>query len=284
MKSVITSNTFKSNLGDPEDLEGTLQSNTFRAQFGYDYGTWGNLPEPAVGGNLLSYILAPRVVLHLITNPVEIEFCAYWDSNPYVQYQPWEIQNNNANWIKCGMTSTTFFVQVKVNNVTDANTFLNFFTVTGWYKIKFIWSGTTFETYRNDVLYHTDNAFLDLNNMVGVDARIWLYRSVAGGNPICSNHKMAAWKYWKNSVLTAQYPICEESGNTAYDVSGNANHAVGQSGYNALTWDRDQDCDYYLGDKGYRLSGAVYIPSLLDQTSAADGNPLTNIPPNTEFN
>lgn len=287
MKATITSNKIRGSLASPDHLEGSLTSEDFRAQFHYEYPSWSNLPEPAARGNITSYLKAPRVVLHKMSNPLEVEFCIYYVSPPVMGYEPWEIQNNNANFFKLGVhTATrTFYITTKVANNTYSKNHLNFFNVdTSWYKIKLVWSGTQFDVYRNDVLFDSDNAWTDLALMGGVDAQIWLYRPVAGGLPIYTGHKMAGWKYWLNSVLVAQYPICEESGNIAYDVSGNGNHAIGYTGYNALTWDRDQDCSYWLGDKGYRLSGAVYIPSLVSQTAAADGNPLTNIPPNTEFN
>jgi len=67
-------------------------------------------------------------------------------------------------------------------------------------------------------------------------------------------------------------------------VLANNLHLTGQSVFSSLIWSRDNALYKYLKDYGYRLSGSVYIPALTSGASAADGNALTNTPPDTEFN
>jgi hypothetical protein len=268
------------------NLEATILSEQFGAQFNYDYAAFGNLPEPMVIGDQSGYLTLTDSDLQL-SNPLEIEFWYY-----YADTQNWtdsiglfEIQNSATNFLKMAIAnnSTTLFIDSRVNNVADSDTWVGFFdTVPGWYKIKLTWSGTYLKIYRNDILFDT-KVYTDLNNMVAAGATLRIMNTLAGDEPVPAGHSLFHWKYTLNSILIAHYPICEESGNIAYDVTGNGLHLTGVS-YNALTWTRTNDSEYYLGVYGYRLSGAVYIPSLLDQTAAADGNALTNVPPNTDFN
>jgi len=74
--------------------------------------------------------------------------------------------------------------------------------------------------------------------------------------------------------LLFNYPMEEGSG-LPYDVSGNGNHATS----NTATWITADGIPSYNLLNGFRVATqqtAPYIPALLDGTSAADGNPITN--------
>jgi hypothetical protein len=161
---------------------------------------------------------------------------------------------------------------------------VNFFnTVPAWYKIKIVWHDTSFTIYKNDVIVN-NYTVEDLKNMVAAGATLTIMKGQSGTHyPIPSAHKLCSFKYTTESVLVVHYPICEESGNTVYNVVSNAYHLTGQSGFSSLTWSRSNNQEYYLGNYGYRKSGSVYIPALLSGASAADGNAITNTPPNVEF-
>jgi len=71
-----------------------------------------------------------------------------------------------------------------------------------------------------------------------------------------------------------QTVFCETSGTTCHDVTGNENHVTLQAG---VGWTTDDGVTSWSLTKGFRLSGAVEIPALIDGSAAADGNPLTDI-------
>jgi hypothetical protein len=73
---------------------------------------------------------------------------------------------------------------------------------------------------------------------------------------------------------SVEYHFNESSGLTAYDVSGNGNH--GTISATGATWTTASGIPSYAAQYGFRQSGAVQIPALLDGSAAADGNPITN--------
>ena len=68
------------------------------------------------------------------------------------------------------------------------------------------------------------------------------------------------------------WPLAEGSGNTAYNVVANANHGT----LNGSPVRTKQDVYHRNITKGFRKSGAIFIPALNSGASAADGNALTN--------
>jgi len=244
--------------------------------------------EPVVIGDKTAYLSVSNAALRLVT-PIEIEFWYY-----YADTQNWlgavglvEVNNDSDNYLAARIenNSTTFGLYGESAGVSAGFSELNFFnTVPGWYKIKITWDGTAMKTYRNDILVITQTT-IDANNLVAAGAELRAMDNVTGGTKsVPAGHKLFGLKYTTNGTLIARYPVCEESGNTVYNVVSNAYHLTGQSGFSGLTWSRDNDQDKYLRDYGYRLASGVYIPALLDESSAADGNALTNVSPNTEFN
>lgn len=77
---------------------------------------------------------------------------------------------------------------------------------------------------------------------------------------------------------SVHYPLQEESGTTAYDISGNDNHGTitnaVTSGVGSIHQPDAGVTKSYPNDEGYRLSGGVYIPAK-SATLAADDNALT---------
>lgn len=261
------------------------ESTTFALSLKNTALIYGN--EPVVLPDGMAYLLCSNQLALSLKESVEFEFWFYF-ANKYngAAQSLFEVQNNAANWLKLSINDNTQNLGItgKCNNVSYNKLWSGFFdTIPAWYKIKIVWTGTAFELFKNSVSYDTET-FPDLNTMIqdaGCDIYV-LNDSV--GLTIQPNNKTFGFKYTTNAALIVHYPICEESGNTVYNVVSNAYHLTGQSGFSALTWSRDNDQEKYLKDYGYRLASGVYIPGLLDGSSAADGNPLTNISPNTEFN
>ena len=262
------------------------ESTTFALGYGgLSGGSYGN--EPAAVGNQSSYLLDIDADLQL-EEDIEIEFYYY-----YADTQVWgnniglcEIQNNASNWMKMVIIDNGVYLRVdmKVNNIGSDFNIAGFFdTVPAWYKIKLTWSGTEMKIYRDDILVDTQ-AVEDLGGMVAAGATLRIMNSIAGDDPVPARHKIRDFSYTTAGALIGRWIICEESGNTVYNVVSNAYHLTGQSNFNSITWSRDIDSNKYLRDYGYRLSGSVYIPALLSGATAADGNALTNESPNTEFN
>ena len=256
----------------------------------------GTDDEPLVHPNGTAYLLCQNQLNLSLKNPVEFEFRFYLNQFITINSKEgiFEVYNNSDNWVRISITPDNAFYGAfakslrftyEVGGINNISYFQNFFNVVpGWYKIKFIWSGTSLQLYRNDILF-SGVIINDLNNMVqdaGCD--FWLMNNSTDSVSIKTNNRLIHFKYKTNGVLITHYPVCEEGGNTAYNVVSNAYHLTGQSGYNALTWSRDNDQEKYLRDYGYRLTGGIYIPGLLSGASAADGNPLTEWSPCTEFN
>lgn len=270
-------------------LSGSMASNTFRGQFDFDYTeilVYGD--EPSARGNQSSWLLSATDSDLRLGNTLEIEFYYY-----YYDTQVWglpigifEIQNNSQNWLKfqIGSNSTNLSVSARTNNVYDSKTQNGYFnTVPGWYKIKFTWSGTAVELFKDDVSVWTDT-WANLANMVQIGATLRLYNTIAGDVPIPAGHRLRDFSYTTAGSLIGRWIVCEDSGNTVYNVVANDLHLTGQAVWSGITWNRDVTSNKYLKDYGYRLASGVYIPSLLDGSAAADGNALTNIPLDTEFN
>jgi hypothetical protein len=75
--------------------------------------------------------------------------------------------------------------------------------------------------------------------------------------------------------LLAWYPLQEESGDTAYDVSSNADHCT----WNDKTYAEDTGVAYsYPNTYGYRDDADEIIPARVGGSVAADGNALTYTP------
>lgn len=243
--------------------------------------------EPVPIGNQTDFVQAAHVDLQL-SNPIEIEFWYY-----YANKQVWgdtiglfEVQNDANNYLllRIGDNTQDIFIFGKANGVGIGwGGYTIFTTVPAWYKIKLTWSGTTMELYCNDALV-VSTLTADLNTMVAAGATLRIMNDSAGGSdPIPAGHKLRDFSYITNNVLIGRWIFCEESGNIVYNVISNTYHAVGQVGFNTIVWERSINDDKYLNNNGYRKSGLVYIPALTSGASAADGNALTNVPPDTEF-
>jgi len=256
----------------------------------------GTDDEPLVHPDGVAYLSILNQLNLSLKNPVEFEFRFYLNqfSIGTIRESLFEVQNDLSNFAKVcinpdnalfGANRKALRFQYSSGGSGGAEDWTSFFNVVpGWYKIKFIWSGTVLDVYRNDVFF-TTKIMINLNNMVqSAGCDLYLMKSEAVDLPIQVNNRLISFKYKTNGSLISHYPICEEKGNTVYNVVSNAYHLTGQAGYNALIWSRDNDQEKYLRDYGYRLAGGVYIPGLLSGASAADGNALTEWSPCTEFN
>lgn len=77
--------------------------------------------------------------------------------------------------------------------------------------------------------------------------------------------------------LSAHYPISENSGTTIYNTAANANHGTATNVNTTNFWANTQDNFHWNITQGFRLASGVKIPSLTDNTTAADGNNNTNV-------
>ena len=250
--------------------------------------------EPIISPNGTAYLLCQNQLALSLKESVEVEFIFYfydkYDSPINEPQNICDITNNQYNYLKIGISDNSNELRIiaRVQGfVATAIYKVNFFNnYPDWYKVKVNWSGTSLKIYKNDILISNETV-QNLNSILQFPT---CSLSLLYGNPpdtgiaIRPNNKLCSFKYKTNGSLISHYPICEESGNIAYNIISNAYHLTGQAGYNALTWSRDNNFDKYLRDYGYRLTGGVYIPGLLSGASAADGNPLTEWSPCTEFN
>lgn len=252
----------------------------------YDY-TLDAVPEPTVTGDGSAYLLSTADAGLLLAESVEIEFYYYFEGINYSFSEGlFEVQHNGSNFLK-GQVSHSgrdFVIAAKVLSVAPVITFSNFFSKDRKvYHIKIVYSGTSVSVYKNGSLVGTETGE-NLNSIAGTAATVRIMNVVAGGSPIQSGHSIFGFQYTTGGSLVGHWPICEDSGNIAYDVTGNGYHLTGQSGYSALTWNERNIHTKYLAEHGYKLSGSVYIPALSDGSAAADGGALTAEPPDTEFN
>jgi hypothetical protein len=98
------------------------------------------------------------------------------------------------------------------------------------------------------------------------------------GHATSGNGGFAMWdaKIYTGTTLQAWYPCAGGSGNTLYDVTGNARHAAKAGAGASFDWTETQNDFHYNLTHGFRLSSGVKIPALYDGSTAANGSAITN--------
>ena len=83
---------------------------------------------------------------------------------------------------------------------------------------------------------------------------------------------------FSGQTLVGHWPCVENSGTTIHNTTENDHHGTATLTSEATSWATDQNTYEYLIANGYRVSSGANIPALLDGSSAADGNAITDGP------
>ena len=272
------SNTSNDVLGNPLDFSGSAPlhaqllspAGTFDGVDDYlDYGDVG-----AVGNVTVSAWVYFDTVL---TNGIVSKFQNAAGGKSFFLYTA----GGKLKWL----VSTDGTAEVFINSGSTLNT-------GQWYHIVATYDGTTMKTYVDGVLddsgtgasgsIHTttsklivsgyDNTAHDFHGQIA-DIRV-MDRAITAGEVMDLFHGVPPSS--DDDIIHS--PVCEKTGTTIHDVSGNGNHATLYNATLTSFWANTQTKVAWGCNNGYRLDGSTLIPAQVGGLVAADGNAITNPP------
>jgi len=171
---------------------------------------------------------------------------------------------SDDRWIRINNT-TGIEIEGKIGDATFRSGTLLPLPATGTtYKLRIAFAGTTISVYVDGTLHDTETWGNNVES--NTFKRIGRTSSHSGAS------KFSNFKFTNGSTVEFILPFAEGSGTAVYDISGNDNHGTLTGG----TWATNDGFTSRNHLHGFRDSGGVRIPALLDGSGAADGNPITN--------